>query len=51
VTQVDVALSNQFLGWIFSLGTDVRVLAPQEVVEKFRGELGALGAMYRDGDI
>ncbi|MCF0185881.1 MAG: WYL domain-containing protein [Bacteroidaceae bacterium] len=33
---VDVAVSPQFFGWIFSLGKDVKVTGPDEVVEKMR---------------
>lgn len=34
-TYVDVAVSNQFFGWIFALGKDIELLAPQEVVDRF----------------
>lgn len=33
---VDVAVSPQFFGWIFSLGKDVKVTGPDEVVEQMR---------------
>ena len=33
---VDVAVSPQFFGWIFSLGKDVKVTGPEEVVEQMR---------------
>lgn len=33
---VDVAVSLQFFGWIFSLGKEVKVVRPDEVVEKMR---------------
>ena len=33
---VDVNVSPQFLGWIFSLGKDVKVVGPSEVVEEMR---------------
>ncbi|WP_138304146.1 helix-turn-helix transcriptional regulator [Agathobacter rectalis] len=33
---VDVAVSPQFFGWIFSLGKDVKVTGPDEVVAKMR---------------
>ena len=43
-TVVDVALSDQFLGWIFALGTGVRILSPESVAKQFREELrNALG--------
>ena len=33
---VDVNVSPQFFGWIFSLGKDVKVTGPEEVVEELR---------------
>ena len=33
---VDVAISPQFFGWIFSLGREVKVIGPDEVVEQMR---------------
>lgn len=33
---VDVAVSGQFFGWIASLGNDVRIEAPSDVVEEIR---------------
>ena len=45
-TYVDVALSDQFLGWIFSLGTKVKIVDPEEVVERFAGEIRAMNKMY-----
>ena len=38
-TCVDVSMSDQFLGWIFALGTKVKLLSPQEVVERYQKEL------------
>ena len=35
---VDVAVSSQFFGWIFSLGKDVKVTGPENVVKKMREE-------------
>lgn len=43
---VDVALSDQFFGWIFALGTKVKILGPKEVVEIFKGEFAALDKLY-----
>ena len=45
-TFVNVALSDQFLGWIFSLGTNVKILEPAEVVQRFKKELKAMQGMY-----
>ena len=33
---VDVNVSPQFFGWIFSLGKDVKVTGPSEVVEQMK---------------
>lgn len=33
---VEVNISPQFFGWIFSLGKEVRIVGPQEVVEKMK---------------
>ena len=46
-TNVDVALSDQFLGWIFSLGTKVKIVGPEEVVERFSGEIRAMNKLYK----
>ena len=45
-TNVDVTLSDQFLGWIFSLGTRVKIVGPEEVVERFSGEIHAMNELY-----
>lgn len=46
-TYVDVALSDQFLGWIFSLGTKVKIVSPEDVVERFAGEIRAMSKLYK----
>ena len=38
-TSVDVTMSNQFLGWIFALGSKVKILGPDDVVSTFKQEL------------
>ena len=43
---VDVAVSDQFFGWIFALGTGVKILGPKGVVEKFKNELRGMSEMY-----
>ncbi|PHU40201.1 WYL domain-containing protein [Pseudobutyrivibrio ruminis] len=35
---VDVAISNQFFGWIFSLGSDVKVTKPRDIIKKMHDE-------------
>ena len=46
VTSVDIAMSDQFLGWIFSLGTGVRIAGPKEVADEFAAKLKMIGGMY-----
>ncbi len=36
---VDVAVSDQFFGWIFALGKDVRIIGPISVVDGFKYKL------------
>jgi predicted DNA-binding transcriptional regulator YafY len=45
-TRVEVAVSDQFLGWIFALGTDVKIIGPSEVSERFRDEIARLLESY-----
>ena len=44
---VDVAFSDQFLGWIFALGPDVRILSPDHAVERFKELLDTMKDLYR----
>ena len=43
---VDVVVSNQFLAWIMSLGSGVRIVGPEHVVQKMREEVRRLGEIY-----
>ena len=43
---VDVHVSKQFLGWVFSLGEAVKIIGPDEVVEQMRGEAWRLMEQY-----
>lgn len=43
---VKVAVSRQFLGWIFSLGNHVRIVAPDSVLLKMQEELARLQVIY-----
>ena len=43
---VDVAMSDQFLGWVFALGDNVKIVGPEDVVKKFRDEIKARAKMY-----
>ena len=44
---VDIAVSDQFLGWIFALGTGVKITGPEDVVERFKNEISAMMKMYK----
>ena len=43
---VDVHVSKQFLGWVFSLGEAVKIIGPDEVVEQMKGEARRLMEQY-----
>ncbi len=43
---VDVAFSEQFLGWIFSLGDNVVITGPEEAVRRFKADLDKLRKLY-----
>ena len=45
-THVDVAVSEQFFGWIFSLGEDVRIAGPADVVKRYKDGLHNISKMY-----
>ena len=38
-TKVNVAISKQFLGWIMALGNGVKIIAPEDVVERMSRRL------------
>ena len=44
---VDVYVSNQFLGWIFSLRESVKIVEPDEVVERMKQEIERLRVQYK----
>lgn len=46
-TTVTVAVSRQFLGWIMSLDGDVRIVAPDSVVDRMKEVIGQLQEQYR----
>lgn len=48
ITHVHVAVSNQFLGWIFALGDGIKITGPQEVVEQMRREADRLCRQYQN---
>lgn len=45
-TNVNVTVSSPFLGWIMSLGQDIRIIGPQSVVDKMTAEAQRLAAQY-----
>ena len=45
-TNVNVAVSKQFLGWIIALGDGVKIIAPDSVVEQMKAEIGRLTRQY-----
>ena len=45
-THVDVAVSDQFLGWIAALGGRVRITAPESVVKRMQGLAQKLAEQY-----
>ena len=44
---VDIHVSKQFLGWVFSLGENIKILGPDDVVEMMKGEIGRLVGQYK----
>lgn len=45
--KVQVALSQQFLGWVLALGDCIRIVAPEIVVTQMKEQLRAASEMYR----
>ncbi len=45
-THVTVSVSNHFLGWIISLGKDIRITGPETVVKQMREEVQRLAEQY-----
>ena len=45
-TTVNVAVSNQFLGWIMALGDGIKIVSPDSVVEQMRAEIRRLTEQY-----
>ena len=43
---VDVHVSRQFLGWVFSLGDGIKIVGPDDVVEQMRSEIKRLIEHY-----
>lgn len=47
--QQDVTISEQFFGWVFGLGEDVRLAGPGSIVEEFQEMLESIGKQYLEG--
>ena len=46
---VNVAVSRQFLAWVFALGEGVKIVEPQSVVEQMKEEVERLMRQYSEG--
>ena len=46
VTTVDVAVSEQFFGWVFGLGAKVKIVGSEDVVDRFKEELKKIQDQY-----
>ncbi len=44
---VDVAISNQFFGWVFALGKEVKVTGPDDVVKQMKQAIEEFRENYR----
>ncbi|MCR5267743.1 MAG: WYL domain-containing protein [Lachnospiraceae bacterium] len=44
---VDVAVSPQFFGWVFALGSGVKIMGPEEVKEQYLDELSEILKSYK----
>ncbi|WP_418903040.1 WYL domain-containing protein, partial [Thomasclavelia ramosa] len=42
----DVHVSRQFLGWVFSLGEDIKIVGPDDVVKQMQKEIERLIKQY-----
>ena len=47
VTAVDVAVSEQFFGWVFALGDRVCITEPEDVVARMKQALSRIRRLYR----
>ena len=45
--KVDVHVSRQFLGWLFSLGEGIKIVGPEEVVNQMKAECERLMGQYQ----
>ncbi|MBR5596732.1 MAG: WYL domain-containing protein [Lachnospiraceae bacterium] len=47
---VKVAVSDQFLGWVFGLGSKIKIQGPQNVVDKMKNQVEVLQKLYENQD-
>lgn len=47
IVNVQVHVSRQFLGWIFSLGEGIKIIGPDDVVDQMNQEIDRLMRQYR----
>lgn len=47
IVRVNVHVSRQFLGWIVSLGEEVKILSPESVTEQMKDEIDRLTRQYK----
>ncbi|MCR5627388.1 MAG: WYL domain-containing protein [Lachnospiraceae bacterium] len=45
-TTVSVAVSNQFFGWVFGLGSGIKIMGPPTVVSKYKAAISEVGQLY-----
>ncbi|MCI6409805.1 MAG: WYL domain-containing protein [Lachnospiraceae bacterium] len=44
--RVNVQISPQFLGWVFSLGENIKIISPDRVIERMRDEIARIQGIY-----
>ena len=49
VINLQVAVSPQFLSWLFAFGADVTVLSPDSVIDQLRQQAQAVLGQYQQG--
>ena len=46
LAKVNVAVSRQFLGWVFAIGDGLKITAPESVVAQMHDEVQRLNQVY-----
>ena len=44
--RVNVQISPQFLGWVFSLGENIKIISPDSVIKRMRDEITRIKGIY-----